>query len=103
MTTSPDVKLFIKATDRNMNNNNVFGLEDYVDVQADFSSGCNRPTGCGFVEKVDDNLLSVRYTSAHDVGRRHNNIPAFMALSDVLYQDMMMKSEGKNRENRNES
>ena len=41
MATSPDVKPFIKATDRNMNNNNLFRLGDYVDVQADISSGCN--------------------------------------------------------------
>ena len=47
MTTSPDVKPFIKATDMNISNNNTFRIGDYVDVQADFSRGCNRLAGCG--------------------------------------------------------
>jgi len=38
MTTSPDVKPFIKATDMNISNNNTFRIGDYVDVQADFSA-----------------------------------------------------------------
>ena len=103
MTTPPAVKPFIKATDRNINNNNVFRLGDYVDVQPDFSSGRNRSAGCGFVEKVDADFVCVRYTPAYDGGRRHNKIPASMALSAVLHQDMMMKLEGRNREKRDES
>ena len=61
MTTSPDMKPFIKATDRNINNSNVFRLGDYVKVQAKFLSGYNRPSGYGFVEKVDGLYLREIY------------------------------------------
>ena len=40
MTTAPEIKPFIKATDMN---NNVFRVGDYVGVLADFSCGYNRP------------------------------------------------------------
>jgi len=103
MTTSPDVKPFIKATDMNISNNNTFRIGDYVDVQADFSRGCNRPAGCGFVEEIGANFVCVRYTPAHDGGRRHNKIPTSKAISAVLHQDMMMKQEGRDRANRDES
>ena len=66
MMTAPEVKPFIQATGMN---NNVLRLDDYVDVLADFSCRYNMPAGCGFVEKVDDNLPSVRYTPVHDGGR----------------------------------
>ena len=102
-TTLPDVKLFIKATDRTRNNNNVLRLGDYVKVQADFSCGCNRPAGYGIIEKVDADFVCVRCTLAYDDSRRRNNIPVSMAFSVVLHQDMMIKSVGRNREDRDES
>ena len=99
MKKSLDIKLFIKATYTNLNGNNIFRIGYYVDIQADFSSGLNRPAGCGFAEKIEGTYVCVRYTPACDGGRRHIQISNSKVIPAVLYQDMMMKSEGRIREN----
>ena len=95
MTTTTDVKPFKDVTDIN---NNLFRIGDYVDVREDFSAGYNMPAGCGYVLEADQNFVCVRYTPAHDSGRRHNKIPTSKVISAILNQDMMVKEEKRNRE-----
>ena len=99
MTTTTEVKPFKEVTGIN---NNVFRVGDHVDVRADFSAGYNRPAGCGYVMDSVYSYVSVRYTPAHDSGRRHNKIPTSKFIPAILYQGMMVKVEKRNRENQNE-
>ena len=52
MTTSPDVKPFIKATDTNLNGNNIFIIGDYVDVQAENIADGELSEDIGMVENI---------------------------------------------------
>ena len=75
LTTPPEIKPCIKATD------DVLTVGSYVEVIEDYSKGFNRPSGCGYVLRVTDKVIDVKYTAAHDSGRRHTNIPLTKARS----------------------
>ena len=78
-------------------NNTIFRIGDYVDVQANFSNGFNRLAGCGFVERLDGDLMTVKYTPEYDSGRRHNKIPTSKVVPANLHQAMMVGTEKRNR------
>ena len=60
--TSPDIKPCIRVQD------NDFTIGSYVEVIEDYTAGYNRPSGCGYVIKVNENTIDVKYSCAHDGG-----------------------------------
>ena len=85
LTTPPEIKPCIKATD------DVLTVGSYVEVIEDYSKGFNRPSGCGYVLRVTDKVIDVKYTAAHDSGRRHTNIPLTKAIPAILHQGSVVE------------
>ena len=96
--TSPDVKPYIVTTDLDR-----FTIGDYVQVLEDYTTGYNRPSGCGYVSRVTNDVVDVKFTPAHDGGRLHKDIPLTKAIPAILHQDMMIHTERRARETKKQS
>ena len=78
LTTAPEIKPYIKVND------NEFAIGSYVNVLADYSTGFNRPPGCGCVLRIANDVIDVKYSPAHDGGRLHRNLHAKMVKHSPL-------------------
>ena len=82
--TPPEIKPFIK------DNDHTFTIGSYVEVLEDYTTGLNRPSGCGYVKQITNDVMDVKFTPAHDGGRLHKNIPISKVITAILNQDMMI-------------
>ena len=57
LTTRPEVKPCIESIYKEYE----YTIGSYVEVIQDYSKGLNRPAGCGFVIRVTDKVIDVKY------------------------------------------
>ena len=61
-------------------NCNSFTIESYDEVYKDCASGFDIPSDCGYVERIVNNVIGVKYTPAYYSDRPHKNIPISKAV-----------------------
>ena len=95
LTTPPEINPCIKVID------DVFTVGNYVEVIGKHSKGFKRPPSCGYVLRVIDKVINVKYAPTHDSTKRHANIPLSKELPVILHQGMMIpiKNESERAKN----
>ena len=76
-------------------NYNSFKIESYVEVRTDYAPGFDIPYGCGYVERIVNNVIAVKYASAQDGDRLHEKIQTSWAVTAILHQDMTIPTEDR--------